>query len=393
MKIRTYYSRILLFVFLCLVHRLFRPRADRKKDVKKILIIQPAKLGDMVCVSPLFRIIKQQLPDCTLYVLGDVLYKEMVECNPYVDRYYILKRNIADMFRIIRILKKERIDFCCTNQPAWEWASIAYLSDIPLIVLPRVIGGKSGYNPYRLRYRLYPFFFTLVDYHMGQYSPRQYLKLLQPIGINAVSVKKDVFFTNKAKNEATLYLEQQGVTIGKDVIVAIHPCSANKLKDWGDDKFAALASRLLDKYTGLKIFFTGSKADSEKNKNIIAKVKGKVLNASGKFDLVGFSALLSLVDVFISVDTGPAYIAEALGKYTINIIGPVSEKDQPPVSEHNFVLFNPGLTCRPCSFIMNVATKCRTKTLACLNTIEVDDVIVVFEGIYNKIRKIRDITR
>ena len=57
------------------------------------------------------------------------------------------------------------------------------------------------------------------------------------------------------------------------------------------------------------------------------------VNTDGLFSLDELKALIQRLSLFISVDTGPIYIAEAFDVPTIDIIGPMDENEQPPRGE------------------------------------------------------------
>ena len=63
------------------------------------------------------------------------------------------------------------------------------------------------------------------------------------------------------------------------------------------------------------------------------------VNSSGIFNIDELKALISKINLFISVDTGPIYIAEAFGVPTVDIIGPVDEREQPPVGPRHRIAY------------------------------------------------------
>ena len=67
--------------------------------------------------------------------------------------------------------------------------------------------------------------------------------------------------------------------------------------------------------------------------------KTQFINTSGIFNIDELKALISKISLFISVDTGPIYIAEAFGVPSIDIIGPVDESEQPPVGTKHKIVY------------------------------------------------------
>ena len=67
----------------------------------------------------------------------------------------------------------------------------------------------------------------------------------------------------------------------------------------------------------------------------------RVYNFCEQTSLDELKALIARARLFISGDTGPLYIAEALGVPTIDIVGPVSERDQPPNNPPRHIVIAP----------------------------------------------------
>ena len=61
-------------------------------------------------------------------------------------------------------------------------------------------------------------------------------------------------------------------------------------------------------------------------------------NAFNAFNVDELKAAISMMSLFISVDTGPIYIAEAFGIPTVDIVGPMNDEDQPPKGPKNRIV-------------------------------------------------------
>ena len=62
-------KRLLIF-FLCFARFFVLGKAKKKiKDPKKIIVMQTAKLGDMVCATPMLRAIKEKYPQAKVFVI------------------------------------------------------------------------------------------------------------------------------------------------------------------------------------------------------------------------------------------------------------------------------------------------------------------------------------
>jgi ADP-heptose:LPS heptosyltransferase len=63
-------------------------------------------------------------------------------------------------------------------------------------------------------------------------------------------------------------------------------------------------------------------------------------DTTGLWNIDELKVFISKLGLFVSSDTGPIYIAEAFGVPTVDIVGPVDEKDQPPRGPFHEVVFD-----------------------------------------------------
>jgi ADP-heptose:LPS heptosyltransferase len=74
------------------------------------------------------------------------------------------------------------------------------------------------------------------------------------------------------------------------------------------------------------------------------------LNLTGATSLGGLAALISELDLFISNDTGPAHIADAVGTASVTIFGPADYRRWAPLDqERHRVVWHP-VKCSPCGY-------------------------------------------
>ena len=332
---RTYNLLLLAWCFFTFI---FCGRADKKTPggPKKILVAQLAKMGDMVCTTPMFRAIKKKYPDSKLYVMGDAVNKELLNYNRDIDGYIVFEK---DFKKMTGILSREKFDFAALTGPSPETLFILYLSQIPHIAAPSLEGGFSPINT-----RSYKLLLKLVSsrpHKIGNYAPREYLRLLEEIGIFADDTRKYLNYSEGAQKKVLQFYQEQGIE-ERDLVVGIFPSTGNKIKLWGRDKFAKVADSLYEKYNA-KIILIGSGSDKKEGDEFLANLSPstKIINAFGAFNIDELKAAISKMSILISVDTGPIYIAEAFDVGTVDIVGPVDENDQPPRGERHRIAVAP----------------------------------------------------
>lgn len=321
----------LMLLMRCFARALFAGKASRvPKNPKKICIIQRAKLGDMVCTTPMFAAIKKQYPKAEVWVVGDEVNRQLLDRHPAVDGYIVWER---DDPTVTKELRAHMFDFLCITAPSAEALASAYLAGVPCIVVPIIEG---GWSPYETRsYKLLRSLVLTRPHTMGQYAPREYLRLLEPLDIIAGDTTKTLGFSKEARVAAEQFIEQWAGAR----VVGIAPSAGNKIKTWPAERFAAVADYVVEKYRAHVVLFGGEK-DRQEVEEVLRLIKHRdhIHSSLGQFSIDELKAVIGKLSLFISGDTGPIYIAEAFTVATVDIAGPVDEREQPPMGPRHIVI-------------------------------------------------------
>ncbi len=338
--LKSLVKNLKLTLLLCCVvfRRVVYGKATRSVGVpRKIVIAQFSKLGDMVCTTPMFRAVKEHFPEVKLYVIGNATNKFILDENKDVDHYFIYNHNF---FRLLLKLKTEQADFACMCAPNFIGLALLFLAGIPCITTPKVSGGWSPLETWW--FRVIRRYVILKTHTMGQYAPREYLRLLEPIGIFTDNTTKYLSFSAAAAGDVDKLFIEYKIDFHRDLLIGIIPSAGNKIKQWSPLNFAAVADYLIFNYDA-KIFLVGSQADrmeaDETEKYI--KIKNRVYNLAGKLNIDQLKCFISHLNMLVGVDTGPIYIAEAFGVATVDIVGPMDENEQPPRGSSHRIVVSP----------------------------------------------------
>jgi len=370
-----------LFIYiLCLFFYVFKGRADKFLEEGDFLVVQPAKLGDMICTTPVFRALKLEYPEFKVIVMGDKINKDILECNPYVDEYIIYDKSF---WNTINVLKKYKIRGAFLMTPYFSILSMMYLSGINFIVTPKVVGGISPYMS-RLYVRLSNLIAVISEHRMRHYAPGEYLNMLKVVGIKNNDIKKILKYSNQGMDSV---LNKFNVLKNEDLFVVIAPGAGNSIKEWPADRFGEVANWILNKFNKSYIFIIGSSKDKYLVKKMMNNINNnyieRVVNTVGDLSIDELKALISKMSLFISADTGPIYIAEAFNIPTIDIVGPVDENVQPPKGRiHKLVI--PKRT-KSELYIMNARNYNKEEALRQVNSILTKSVIKEVNKLLNSI--------
>lgn len=349
---------LLLTLLLSPLLRLLAGRAPGQP--KRALVIQLAKIGDLLCSTPVFRELKRCYPEAKVSVLATKINAPLLRCNPRIDHVVEADvrqfRGLVGKWRLIALLRRGRYDtVICLNAGA-AYATAALWAGIPrrLAVLSN-FGGTTHHMAARL--------WTDVELHHGDRLIQEtYLALLEKLGVRDGGIAKEIFSAPGAAEKAAALL---GANAGP--LLGIGVSSGNRLKELGTEKIIDLARRVLDAHPRLSVVLIGGPEDADQARGICGALPvGRAVNSCGVFGLAELPKLLERLSVYLGVDSGITYMADALGMPIVSVAGPVDMKETRPVGNRVIIIQRTDLPCFPCSHTFRSPYSCRVGTRACI---------------------------
>ena len=348
----------------------------RKKDIRRILVIQTAKIGDLICSTSVFRAIKKKYPDARLSVMVSPVTRELLEHNPYINEIIPLQKDFYKGFtgkiRLAGLFRKGRYDVSISLNPNVPFTLAMFWGLIPvrISIMPDFAG---------ITYKMASVFSTYLERHIrGRLVAETYMAMLKAIGIDDNDISKDVFKSPDADGKVEKFLKSAIRNPQSAIKIGIAVTSGNRLKEWGAEKTASLVDRLITELN-VCIVLIGSETDRDVS-DIILKTTEKrdmIIDAVGKFTIGELPALIQRLSLFIAVDTGIIYMADALNIPLVDIAGPADMEDQRPAAK-KVVIIQKKLSCVPCSHAFKAPYSCRYWHRECITSITVEE---VFEGV------------
>lgn len=364
----------------------------KKNKTRRILVIQTAKIGDLICSTPVFRAIKKKYPNAYLSALVNPLTRELLLNNPYVNEIIPLETNFHKGFtgkiRLAKLFRNGRHDIAVSLNPNVPFTLAMFWGLIPVrvSVMPDPRLKPSGTSFAGITYRMASVFSTHLAQHIrGRLVAETYMAMLKAIGIEDNDISKDVFKSPDADDKVESFLKENNPPFIPPLVkgdtggfVGLAVTSGNKLKEWGAENMAALACRLITEM-GACVVLIGSEKDRDIADEILklSEHSNMIINAVGVFSLAELPALVERLSLFIGVDTGITYMADALSVPLVDIAGPSDMEDQRPTGKR-VVIIQKKLSCVPCSHTFKAPYECRYGHRKCITDIAVEE---VFEGV------------
>lgn len=154
----------------------------------------------------------------------------------------------------------------------------------------------------------------------------------------------DLTISDERKHSAQKILESNNVDLSKPLIAFCPGSTNSRAKRWQSESYAKL-NDLLQKNLGANIILIGDKSELDVSYQVIEKSNIKPIILTGKTNLAESTAILSLCDLLVSNDTGPAHISAALGTKTIVIFGPTNPQTTYPIGAE---IIRKEVECSPC---------------------------------------------
>lgn len=146
--------------------------------------------------------------------------------------------------------------------------------------------------------------------------------------------------------KAKAYLHDLGLDVSRK-LVALNPGATNsRAKQWSADRFAEIGDRLAES-NSCNVILVGAPSERELSESIAERMQHRPLLLTGRTSLAESIAILSICDLVISNDTGPAYLSAALRTPTLTIFGPTDFSMICPTSDTAHIVRSP-VHCAPC---------------------------------------------
>lgn len=330
---------------------------------KRILIIELAGLGDIVLSSPAIRDLRQHYPDSSIYFLSFPRTSGLLRKSSYIDKVYELRKGMGGILNNITLisqLRRLQIDIAINMYQHYTWRGlISMFLLFVLIKAKRTLGrntdGKGFFYDIKIE--------DATDSHRHEVETK--LALIQALGCDIKDRGLEVWFDDGDRKETGDFLRNRGI-LASDLLIGINPGGFRPSRRWNWDRFAQVCDILAREYKA-KIIITGSKSEVDLANKIKEKTVIKPVVSTGKLSLTQLAALISRCNLYISNDSGPMHMANALRTPLVAIMGAGRPKIY-PYQKTNCLIVKKDALCAPCY-------KFSCRDMRCLNLITVDEVI------------------
>jgi len=301
----------------------------------KALIELPTWLGDCVMATPAIENIVNFHNDVEITFIGSFVAIEAMKNHPKVIKTVVLDKEYVDLYKTVREL-------------GYFDTFFSFRSSTRSKFLKFFISSKKKY----------------------QFDKNKY--------INCHQVKKYNDFVNDSLNidsspeKLKLYTQHQSSSVSQQPILGINPgASYGSAKRWYPQEFAKVASELSAQYD-IVIFGGPSEKDiaMDIEKSLIEKGIDNYKNLAGNTTISELINHISILNLFITGDSGPMHVAAAFQIPTVAIFGPTKDDETSQWMNDRSIIVKKNLECQPC-----MKRTCPLQHHDCMNLIKAVDVL------------------
>lgn len=324
------------------------PSADA---VKKILVIrQHNQLGDMLCVVPLLRALREKYPTAIFTLMASPVNAGIMEHNRFLNDILVFDKDEflgAMWLRVGRLAKfigqVRRREFDLVLVPST--VSVSFTSTL----LAFLSGARARVGVRRLDGAEHPgaFLFNLpvdLDWRSDphRHQTLRNLDIGKPLGLTTSDLRGEMTLQKgeleEGKNAVEKFLGDQ---FKKGPKVALHPGAGKIPNQWPAARFASVAN-LLASELDAALFVTQGPMDGEPVCEMTSLLKTRHFVIADR-PIREVAAILAQMDLVISNDTGIMHVAAAVGVPVLSLFGPTDPLQWAPQGEgHRFILADGG---------------------------------------------------
>lgn len=326
-------------------------------EPRKILIIKPSALGDIVHSLPLLRALKICFPGVPVHWVVAKGLDEFLRGHPMIEKLWIIDKSgwkkpsrfmqtLSELRQLANGLKSEQYDLTIDMQGLLRTGIISiFTKSIHRLGFKEAREGA-------------PMFYTdrIEGSWENIHAVDRYMLFAEALGCKDAGIEFP--FAPFDENIPLI-----GSLPSEYIIMA--PSAGKEANRWPAERFGQLAARL-----DLPTVAISSKADIPVVDRLVRASDGKAISIAGKTGIMELAAVIRKARCLISNDTGPMHIAAALDVPVFAIFGPSNPVRTGPYGEIHTVI-QKNLSCVPCY------RKKKCGHWECLEKLTVEDVLEV----------------
>jgi heptosyltransferase-2 len=306
----------------------------------RIVVRAPTWVGDAVISVPALRELRRLLPGSHITIAAPPGTAEIFTEADFIDDILLVE---TGFFPAVRQLRRGKFDLALLFPNAFAAAATSFAARIPF---------RIGYDTDRRGFLLTTTL-PVPKWKNEKHESFYYLNIVA--GLERLIVHSspfsgaqpvfDLAVSAQRKEDVQRLLVENGAATDKPIAVLCPGSVNSRAKRWPAERYAELSDRLSE--SGTTVVVIGSPAETGVSEEVRARVGHQLVMMTGKTTVAQMVALISMADVLVTNDTGPAHVGAAVGTPTLVIFGPTNPLTTYPMSPSAEIIREPP-DCAPC---------------------------------------------
>ncbi len=309
--------------------------------MENILVVrQHNHIGDMLCSLTLYAALKKKYPDSKITLVAAKTSYEIpfFELNSFIDRVIIFdKQNLKTIFSFFRKLRERKYQLGLvpsTIKISRTSHLINFFSGAKTRVGVKSIDGIENESHKLLNVK--------TDFNWkNTHQLERNLDVVRQIGCNLTEEEKNsikFIFSDDEIIEAKRFIGKFFPDKGKKII-GFHPGAGKKDNLWSTNRFVELIKKIYDRHNNY-VLLTSGKID----KTVIVEVENEMKKSGIHYKTLNdlpikkLGAILSLINLYITNDTGSMHIAGFSDSRVISLFGSTNPEEWAPAGENKYFI-------------------------------------------------------
>jgi len=311
--------------------------------IRRVVVRIPNWVGDAVMAVPALRELRRVLPQAHITVVSRPGTVDVFVDADFIDEVLVYDRvGLTNIWRQARAWRQGHFDLALLFQNAFAAAAIAFLARVPM---------RVGYDTER-RGLLLTHPLSSPPWKNDKHESFYYLKIIEELERfldgqtrETTEPRFDLSVSADRKQKALRLLREQGANMSAPLTILCPGSINSRAKRWPAERYAELGDRLAD--SGSNVALIGSRAELDVANEVGKHARTQPIVLTGKTSVAEAMAIISIADVLITNDTGPAHLGAALDTPTLVIFGPTNPLTTYPMSA-NAEIIRRAPDCAPC---------------------------------------------
>lgn len=306
---------------------------------KRIILILPCCIGDVVLATPTLKALRRAYPDAHIAWAVGSWSRHAVEHHPALSKIIDTGadanpvKSIRGMATFVRQLRAGKYDLAVSLVRSPLMSLAVMLSGIP--IRAGLDSGGRGFG-YTVRAK--------VDPDVPRHEAEIYLDVVRALGLDTADCYVNIPVRDADRAEIQKRLASDTVTMSYLVVNPAgghNPGMTMDAKRYPPDKLAILTTRLAAECRAHPILI-GAKSDLPLLEAVRERLTLPTTLYAGELSFGEIGALAENARVYIGNDTGLTHYAAAVGAKTVMIMGPTDPRRYAPFAPNSIALWKPA---------------------------------------------------